>query len=142
ARLEPLANRFVAIDDILCSPRADIDLSRLYKARAQLEPLMQAFDKYKGLEKRIAEDEAALADPELRELAEMELPELQAERRSLEDSMRVLLLPKDLNDSKNTILEIRQGEGGEEAALFAADLFRMYCRYAETRGWKVEILST
>ena len=140
-RLEQLAKRFGQIDDMLCNPSADIDLNKLYKERAQIEPLVQAFDKYKGLEKRIAEDEAALGDPELRELAEMELPELQAERKSLEASMRILLLPRDPNDSKNTILEIRQGEGGEEAALFAADLFRMYCRYAETRGWKVEILS-
>ena len=141
-RLEQLAKRFVEIDDILCNPTREIDLNKLYKERAQIEPLVAAFDKYKGLEKQIAEDEAALADPELRELAAMELPELQAGRKSLEDEIRILLLPRDPNESKNTILEIRQGEGGEEAALFAADLFRMYCRYAESQGWKIEILST
>ena len=141
-RLEQLAKRFVEIDEILCNPPRDTDLNRLYRERAQIEPLIGAFDKYRAVERQIAEDEAALADPELRELASMELPTLQADRKSLEESIKILLLPKDPNDSKNTILEIRQGEGGEEAALFAADLFRMYCRYAEAQGWKVEILST
>ncbi len=141
-RLEQLVNRFNQIDDELCNPSAETDLNRLYKERSHLDPLVEAFKKYRDLEKRIAEDESALSDPELRELAEVEIPELQAERAGLEASIRVLLLPTDPNDSKNTILEIRSGEGGEEAALFAADLFRMYCRYAETRGWKIEILST
>jgi peptide chain release factor 1 len=144
-RLEQLAKRYVELDDLLCQPAVLGDrqkLAKLNKERGEIEPVVLAFHKYRDLEKRIADDESALGDPELRELAEMELPELQAERRTLEDSMRVLLLPQDPNDSKNTILEIRQGEGGEEAALFAADLFRMYLRYAETQGWKVEILST
>jgi len=141
-RLEQLAKRFAQIDDEICNPNRTTDLNRLYKERSRLEPLADAFTQYRDLEKKIADDEAALADPELRELAELEIPELQAERSKLEASLRVLLLPQDPNDSKNTILEIRQGEGGEEAALFAADLFRMYCRYAETRGWKVEILSS
>jgi peptide chain release factor 1 len=141
-RLEQLTKRFAQIDDEICNPNRATDLNRLYKERSQLEPLADAFEKYRDLEKKIADDESALADPELRELVMHELPALQAERSKLEDSMRVLLLPTDPNDSKNTILEIRQGEGGEEAALFAADLFRMYCRYAETRGWKIEILST
>jgi peptide chain release factor 1 len=144
-RLEQLAKRYVELDDLLCQPTVLGDrqkLAKLNKERGEIEPVVLAFHKYRDLEKRIADDEAAMTDPELRELAEMELPELQAERRLLEDSMRILLLPQDPNESKNTILEIRQGEGGEEAALFAADLFRMYCRYAETRGWKVEILST
>jgi peptide chain release factor 1 len=141
-RLEQLVKRFAEIDDILCNPAGDTDLNRLYKERSQLEPLVTTFDQYRDVEKRIAEDESALGDPELRELAELELPELRGKLSSLEESMKVLLLPTDPNDSKNTILEIRQGEGGEEAALFAADLFRMYCRYAETQGWKVEILST
>ncbi len=141
-RLEQLAKRFVEIDDILCNPTRDVDLNRLYRERAQIEPLVAAFDRYRDLEKRIADDESAMGDPELRELALAELPALQADRRTLEDEIRILLLPRDPNDSKNTILEIRQGEGGEEAALFAADLFRMYCRYAESQGWKIEILST
>ena len=141
-RLEQLAKRFVEIDDILCNPTRETALNRLYRERAQIEPLVAAFDKYRDLEKRIADDESAMGDPELRELVAAELPALQADRRTLEDEIRILLLPRDPNDSKNTILEIRQGEGGEEAALFAADLFRMYCRYAGGQGWKIEILST
>jgi peptide chain release factor 1 len=102
---------------------------------------MEAFGRYRDLEKRIRDDEEALGDPELRELAQAELPSLQHERTELEASLQLLLLPPDPTDRKNTILEIRSGEGGEEAALFAADLFRMYSRHAETKGWKIEILS-
>ena len=103
---------------------------------------MAAFARYRDLEKRIRDDEEALADPDLRELAQAELPGLTTDRGHLEESIQLLLLPPDPNDKKNTILEIRSGEGGEEAALFAADLFRMYTRYAETKGWKIEILSS
>ena len=83
----------------------------------------------------------ALSDPELRELAELEIPELEQQLVELEQQINLLLLPSDPNDARNTVLEIRAGTGGEEAALFAADLFRMYSRYAEGRRWKVEILS-
>jgi peptide chain release factor 1 len=93
------------------------------------------------VDRRIKEDREALSDPELRALAEEELPSLEKQAQKLEDNLRFLLLPSDPNDKKNVILEIRSGEGGEEAALFAADLFRMYTRYAETAGWKVEILN-
>ncbi len=144
-RLEQLSKRFVELDDLLCQPDVLGDrqkLSRLNKERSEIEPIVATFSKYRDLEKKLEDDQAALADPELRELAQEEIPHLLAEKEGLEASLRVLLLPVDPNDSKNTILEIRQGEGGEEAALFAADLFRMYCRYAETQGWKVEILST
>jgi peptide chain release factor 1 len=144
-RLEQLARRFVELDDLLCQPDVLGDrqkLAKLNRERGEIEPVVTAFAKYQDLEKRIADDEAALTDPELRELAQAEIPELRNNLMHLQESMRVLLLPVDPNDSKNTILEIRQGEGGEEAALFAADLFRMYGRYAETRGWKIEILSS
>ena len=91
---------------------------------------------------RIVEDREALSDPELGPLAEEELPELERDREQLEQNIRVLLLPKDPNDEKNAVLEIRAGTGGEEAALFASDLFRMYSRFAESRRWRIEILST
>jgi peptide chain release factor 1 len=129
----------------MCQPQVLSDrsqLSKLNKERSDLEPLIAAFGRYREVAKKIAEDEEALADPELRELAQMELPELVTEREGLEKSIELLLLPADPNDKKNTIVEIRSGEGGEEAALFAADLFRMYSRYAETQGWKIEILSS
>ena len=144
AKLEQLSRRYGELDDLLCQPAVLADrhqLSKLNKERTELEPVVQAFSRYRDLEKKIKDDEEALADPDLRELAEMELPELQSERGNLEKSIELLLLPQDPNDKKNTILEIRSGEGGEEAALFAADLFRMYSRYAETQGWKIEVLS-
>ncbi|HEX7663775.1 MAG TPA: peptide chain release factor 1, partial [Polyangiaceae bacterium] len=144
AKLEQLSRRYVELDDLLCQPHVLSDrhqLSKLNKERTEIEPVVHAFTRYRDLEKKIKEDEDALKDPDLRELAEMELPELQTERGSLEKSIELLLLPKDPNDEKNTILEIRSGEGGEEAALFAADLYRMYARYAETMGWKMEVLS-
>ena len=144
AKLEQLTRRYGELDDLLCQPAVLADrhqLSKLNKERTELEPVVQAFSRYRDLEKKIKDDEEALADPDLRELAETELPGLQSERGDLEKSIELLLLPQDPNDKKNTILEIRSGEGGEEAALFAADLFRMYSRYAEVKGWKIEILS-
>lgn len=143
-KLEQLSRRYVELDDLLCDPLVLQDrnqLSKLNKERTDIEPLVQAFARYRQVEKKIREDEEALADPELREMVEMELPELAAERSELEQQIQLLLLPTDPNDKKNVILEIRGGEGGEEAALFAADLFRMYSRYAETKGWAIEVLS-
>jgi peptide chain release factor 1 len=144
-KLEHLTRRYADLDDLMCQPHVLADraqLSKLNKERSDLEPLMAAFARYRDVAKKIQEDEEALSDPELRELVQMELPQLNAERQELEKSIELLLLPADPNDKKNTILEIRSGEGGEEAALFAADLFRMYSRFAETVGWKVEILSS
>ncbi|MEO7109880.1 MAG: peptide chain release factor 1 [Polyangiaceae bacterium] len=144
AKLEQLSRRYGELDDLLCQPHVLADrhqISKLNKERSELEPLIGAFQKYQALEKKIHEDEEALADPDLRELVEGELPGLHTERGELEQSIEVLLLPTDPNDKKNTILEIRSGEGGEEAALFAADLYRMYSRFAERIGWKVEVLS-
>jgi peptide chain release factor 1 len=103
--------------------------------------VVAAFGRLRDLERRIAEDRDALADPELAELAQAELPGLERDRERIEGDIQVLLLPKDPNDARNTVIEIRSGEGGEEAALFAADLYRMYCRYADAKRWKVEVLS-
>jgi peptide chain release factor 1 len=143
-KLEQLSRRYLELDDLLCDPRVLADrtqLTKLNKERVDIEPVVQAFGRYRELEKKIREDEEALADPELRELVELELPGLQSERGALEGEIQLLLLPSDPNDKKNVVLEIRGGEGGEEASLFAADLFRMYSRYAETKGWNLEILS-
>jgi peptide chain release factor 1 len=144
-RLESLSRRYAELDDLMCQPQVLADrsqLAKLNKERSDLEPLIQAYGRYRDVAKQIADDEAALGDPELRDLAQLELPELQAKRTELEGAIQLLLLPTDPNDKKNIILEIRSGEGGEEAALFAADLFRMYARYAETQGWKLEILTS
>ena len=143
-KLEQLSRRYVELDDLLCDPRVLADrnqLTKLNKERTDIEPLVHAFSRYRDVAKKIREDEEALADPELREMVQMELPELQSERGVLEGQIQLLLLPTDPNDKKNVVLEIRGGEGGEEASLFAADLFRMYQRYAETKGWTIEILS-
>ncbi|HLK41560.1 MAG TPA: peptide chain release factor 1 [Polyangiaceae bacterium] len=143
-KLEQLARRYGELEQLMCRPEVLGDrakLSKLNKERSDLEPLVDAFARYRALEKKIREDEEALSDPDLRALAEAELPSLTGERGQLEQSIRLLLLPPDPNDRKNTILEIRSGEGGEEAALFASDLFRMYARYAERKGWKIEVLS-
>jgi peptide chain release factor 1 len=143
-KLDQLVRRFGELEELLCRPEVLSDRAKaqkLTKERSDLEPLVTAMGRYRDLEKKIRDDEEALGDPELRELAQGELPALQEERTRLEGSIQLLLLPVDPNDKKNTILEIRSGEGGEEAALFAADLFRMYARYAERRGWKIEILS-
>ena len=144
-RLEQLSRRYVELDDVMCRPDVLADrqrLSKLNKERTDIEPIVLQFRQYEAIDRKLAEDVAALADPELRELVEMEIPELQAGKAELERVLQLLLLPSDPNDKKNTILEIRSGEGGEEAALFAADLFRMYSRYAEKQSWTVEILSS
>ncbi|MGD0530073.1 MAG: peptide chain release factor 1 [Polyangiaceae bacterium] len=144
AKLEQLVRRYGELDELLCKAENLSDrnrLQKLNKERSDLQPVVEAFGRYQDLEKKIRDDEEALADPELRELAMGELPVLQAEKAGIEGSIQLLLLPPDPNDKKNTILEIRSGEGGEEAALFAADLFRMYSRHAETKGWKIEILN-
>jgi peptide chain release factor 1 len=144
AKLQSLAARFRELDEMLYRPDIASDADRfrkLSRERAELEDLARAFSRYLEVDKQIADDELALKDPELRELAEAELPELRDEKQALEAELHVLLLPKDPNDGRDTLLEIRAGTGGEEAALFAGDLFRMYCRYAETKGWKVEVTS-
>ena len=104
------------------------------KMLAELEPLVQKYREYKTVEEDLASttELAKGADAEMRGLAEEELPALQAKRESLLHELKILLVPKDPNDEKNVILEIRAGTGGDEAGLFAADLFRMYTRYAET----------
>jgi peptide chain release factor 1 len=114
------------------------------KALSDLEPLVQTFREYKDVQKDIegAEELVRGGDADMRELAQEELASLEKRRERLLQDLKVLLIPKDPNDEKNVILEIRAGTGGDEAALFAGDLFRMYSRYAERQGWKLEVLST
>jgi peptide chain release factor 1 len=144
AKLEAVARRFQELEHLLCAPEMLADhekLQKLNKERTELEPVVLSFARLRDVERRIAEDREALNDPELSELARAELPELETERAGIESALELLLLPKDPNDARNTVVEIRSGEGGEEAALFAADIFRMLGRYAETKRWKVEVLS-
>jgi peptide chain release factor 1 len=144
-KLESLVRRHEEIDRLMCEPAVAQDHARLTllnRERNQLAAVVEAFGEWKNLSRQIEEDREVLQDPELGALARAELPELETRLAALEHNVRILLLPKDPNDDKNTILEIRAGTGGEEAALFAADLFRMYGRYAERRGWRVEALSS
>lgn len=114
------------------------------KEHADLEPIVNKYREYKSVLNDLSESKAILeeeSDEELRELAKMEISELEGQVEPLEAELKILLLPKDPNDEKNVIVEIRGGAGGDEAALFAGDLFRMYSRYAERRRWKMELLS-
>jgi len=120
------------------------EFKKASKALSELEPLVEKFREYKSVEQDIAgaEELAKGADADMRALAEEELTSLTTRRDALLQDLKVLLVPKDPNDEKNVILEIRAGTGGDEAALFAADLFRMYTRYAERQRWKLDVMST
>jgi peptide chain release factor 1 len=114
------------------------------KALAELEPLIERFREYKTIVNDItgAEELAAAGDAEMRELAKEELRSLNAKRDALVGELKLLLVPKDPNDEKNVVLEIRAGTGGDEAALFAGELFRMYSKFAERQGWRIDVMST
>ena len=121
-------------------------IKKIAKDRADLEPLVRKYEIYEKITKDIKESEEILTDPnseeELKSLAEEELKELRKRQDKIKEELRRLLLPKDPNDEKNVLLEIRAGAGGDEASLFAQDLFRMYSRHAEQQGWKMEVMST
>jgi peptide chain release factor 1 len=148
-KLEAVECRYNELNRLLCDPEviADREAYQKYsKAQAELAILVTEYQKYKQNQQSISEArelyEKSQDDEELQELALLEMADLEKEKDRLENKLRTLLLPKDPNDKKNVILEIRAGTGGEEAALFAADLFRMYSRYTEMMGWKMEILSS
>ncbi len=146
AKLTEVEKRYEQIECLLVDPAVLADrkeYARLAKERAELEEIVRCFREWKRVGEELEGNKELLedADAEVRELAKSELPVLRARRAALESRLKELLAPRDPNDEKNVILEIRAGTGGEEAALFAADLFRMYARYAERRGWRVEVLS-
>ncbi|NUR54165.1 MAG: peptide chain release factor 1 [Acidobacteria bacterium] len=128
----------------MADPAVQADTARFRahsKAIADMQPLVDKFREYKDVVAQITATEELLKDPDMRELAQDEMRQLEQRRDALDAEMKVLLVPKDPNDAKNVILEIRAGTGGDEAALFAADLFRMYSRYAERQGWKIDVMS-
>jgi peptide chain release factor 1 len=146
-KLSSVESRYEGLMSQLGSSELQSDPSeyrKAAKALSDLEPLVQKFREYKGVETAIAGTEEMLAsdDADMRAMAEDELAELQTKRESLLQELKILLIPKDPNDEKNVLLEIRAGTGGDEAALFAADLFRMYQRYAEGHGWRLEVMSS
>jgi len=145
-KLVTLAARYEEIKTLLSDPAVTNDMNRyrdLSKEYAQIEPLVKAYFLFHEYEKHLA-DAAALAeegDPELQQLAKQEIKHIEEKITTLEDGLLIQLLPKDPHDDNNIFLEIRAGTGGDEAAIFAGDLCRMYMRYAESQRWKVEVIS-
>jgi peptide chain release factor 1 len=145
-KLTAIESRYTELMSLLADPavQAEPAVYRTHaKALADIEPLVERFRDYKSVLRQIAQTEEMIrsGDPELAELAKDELSALGARQEALLAEIKVLLVPKDPNDEKNVMLEIRAGTGGDEAALFAAELFRMYTRYAERQGWRVEMMS-
>ena len=147
-RLDQIEARYDELTQALSSPEIIGDSSKYQKtakAHSEIAGIVEKYREFKDLKKGIAESKAVLADekdPEMRAYAEEELAKLEPRVSVIEEELKFLLLPKDPNDEKNVILEIRAGTGGDEATLFAAEMFRMYDRYAESQRWKVEVLST
>lgn len=146
ANLEDVVDRFREVEGLLSDPAVITDQKRyreLTKEHADLNGVVAVYGRYKQVCSDVEGNRELLqdSDPEMKELAKAELPELEELQTRLEEELKILLLPKDPNDEKNIILEIRAGTGGDEAALFAADLFRMYSRYADRNRWKVEMMS-
>ena len=148
-KLQAIEDRYDKLTTLISDPTVQADQQKYRshtKALSEIQPIIEHFRLYKEVieeatqAKELAEE--AKDDDELRELAQQELIELEERRETLLQQIKILLVPKDPNDEKNVVLEIRAGTGGDEAGLFAADLFRMYARYAETLGWRVEVLSS
>jgi len=144
-RLEGVEKRFVETEALLSDPKVVQDrqlYEKTVREHAELSKIVTVYRRYRQTVQDLEESMALLADsdPEIKALAREEVADLEKRRADLEKELKLLLIPKDANDEKNVILEIRAGTGGEEAALFAGDLFRMYSRYAENRGWKMEIV--
>lgn len=146
-KLEVLEDKYKELNEKISDPEIINDQKtwqKLMKEHADLEPIVMKYKEYRDVLNAIKESKEILqeeSDEELRELAKMELSEMEEQVEPLESELKILLLPKDPNDEKNVIVEIRGGAGGDEAALFAGDLFRMYSRYAERQRWKMELLS-
>lgn len=145
--LKDIENKFSKLETELAKPEVIKDqklFQQTARQHAELAKIVEAYRRLKKLEEDLegASDLVSDSDPEIREMAQLEVDQLEEDIQSAEQALKILLLPKDPNDDKNIVLEIRAGTGGEEAALFVSDLFRMYSRYAERHSWKVEILSS
>jgi len=146
-RLDQIESKYEELTQALASPEVISDSSKFQKtakAHSEISTVVEKYREYKDLKRGIAESKAVLAeesDADMRAYAQEELDRLEGRVNGVEEELKVLLLPKDPNDEKNVVLEIRAGTGGDEASLFAAEVFRMYTRYAEMQRWKVEVLS-
>ena len=144
-RLEQLATRLAELDHLLAAPETAADMERFRacaKERAEVAPVVERFSAWRQAEADVAAAEEMAADPAMRSFAEEERAHARGRMEALERDLQAALLPKDANDARNVFLEIRAGTGGDESALFAGDLLRMYTRYAEREGWKVELVSS
>ncbi len=142
-RLNEIEKRFVAVEEAFSDPAIvtnQAEMQRLGKARAELEPIVGAIREYRKLLDDLRQAEEMLGDPEMKELAQDELPRLKSAIPEIEERLKLMLVPKDPLDDKSVVIEIRPAAGGDEAALFANELFRMYARYAERRKWKFEVV--
>ncbi|WP_109832925.1 peptide chain release factor 1 [Reichenbachiella versicolor] len=145
-KLEEIKHRFEEVGQLLVQPDAMSDMSKYSKMTKEykdLEKIVAKYEEYKNVIDNLAESKEILEnekDPEFREMAKMEIDELEPKKEEMEGILKEMLIPKDPNDDKNSILEIRAGTGGDEAAIFAGDLFRMYQRYAEKQGWKLNVM--
>lgn len=145
-KLEAIHDKYMRLEEQLSDPEIINDMSRYSKINKEykdLTPIIEAYKEYKELMGNIETAKLMIneSDPEMKEMARDELDELEPKREKMEEEIRVLLVPKDPDDDKNVIFEIRSGTGGDEASLFAGDLYRMYTRYFEKQGWKVEVIS-
>src|SRR4249920_1907718 len=146
-RLEQIEAKYDELNRALASPDIVSDSQRYQKtakAHSEIAPIVEKYREFKDLTRGIEESKGLLegeTDPEMLAYAHEELAQLEKRVHEVEEDLKVLLLPKDPNDEKNVVLEIRAGTGGDEATLFAAEIFRMYCRFAETQHWRVEVTS-
>src|SRR5438477_12682056 len=144
-KLQEIERRFERLTADLGNPEVIGDrarFSQIAKERSQLEPLVETFREYRQAKKQLDETRAMLDDAELRDLASEELPGLEKRAGELNEKLKILLLPKDPNDERSVILEVRAGAGGDDAGLFAAEVLRMYLRYAERNGWKASLMDS
>ncbi|HHI71644.1 MAG TPA: PCRF domain-containing protein, partial [Rhodobacteraceae bacterium] len=139
-KLLQITQRFEFLEAQMAQGDAGADIAALAREYSDLKPVVEQVTEYRQLLSDLQEAEAMLADPEMKELAEEELPELRERLPQVEQALKLALLPRDAADARPAMIEIRPGTGGDEAALFAADLLRMYQRYAENRGWKFDII--
>ena len=147
SKLDQLEKRFDELTQQMADPAiiSDADQYRkITKAQSELSDIVAKYREWKKVEDGLSQARPMLQEPDadLKSMAEMEIAELEPQKVRIEDELKVLLLPRDPNDDKNVVLEIRAGTGGDEATLFAAEIFRMYSRYAETQGWKMEVTSS
>ena len=143
-KIQDFEIRFQELESLLSDPTIisnQPEFRKLSREHSDLLPIVEAFRRYKKVLSELEENRELLSDPDMKEMADEELSRLTEERDRLDAEIKLLLLPKDPNDSRDVILEIRAGTGGDESALFAGDLFRMYSRFAEKNRWKVELLS-